>query len=787
MLGLPEIALEALLLHHRLHPSALRDEMLLALQRQPPRNPPVRAALLLFAPNLPQPSPAPPPSFTPSPAPAPLITPPPAPTLPPAPSLATVSTEDAEKALESALTLLPFAYREEGTVFVLTAANFGHDPAEAAAVLRRDISVKVSSNAVISLLNAASLLIDDEVGPQSALSLAHQRLQARAGLSARGRVRSQEAAASSSEAHSSPSSSRLCSGDLSLRYATPAPRPPPSTPASSCLPPPSNPPSLTTPAFVPASQPPPASTSSFLPALPPSLPPLSFSYPSPVPANPSYLQSYLLTPPPAQATSRSSHTPHSFVSTPHSTHTALSSDATVKDRHLAAISTLSPPPWYGPPPGALNPPDSSLPIPWRELVDSEQNAVSGVLPSEPPTAASLQGRVESYTSQRGLLISDTGRIYLRYILQGEVAAATTALSVLLLAVRGSHKLPRQGQSLSSAEKRRGHLGLGAILALLDRCLLVVEDSSVSRRIWASRAWEDKSLSARDLLNKLMDEAVACGKTDREVLDRWSATVCDTFMEYHRPQCLSSLYDNFARPIDNFDSPASLLTALSQFSMGSVSLSSLLDGSGLQQPPPRGRGSRLSADTAAVLPPPPAEVPSAAQFANELMLSFSRMNTGSAASSTEAEIFAMQSTGRLISGFADLPKLRESGRLPLTTSSTPIPTFDPGAPDGRFGLNCPFCGIGAPACKTAPEKAYKNIRAFETEHGCRPFGKDTPRPLRPTERIAHFSPRCAELWFAIRRHVAANPSDKWMEQPIPDATFYSSIPEKFRMDRPPPRR
>ena len=461
------------------------------------------------------------------------------------------------------------------------------------------------------------------------------------------------------------------------------------------------------------------------------------------------------------------------------------------------VSNLPLPAWYSPVSGHTS--EASIPILWSELVAQELGAATGVYLPPAPYSDSLASRIGSYNSQRGLFVSDLGRLLLRHALLGSSTPEGVVLNLAVTAARKSHRLSKNGPSLSAAERAGGHKGIELLLYTFDR-LLFSEDANAARRLWASPAWADTNLSAIGLLNKLSEDANTCSKSDAEVLARWSGAVSDVFYENNKPVTLSMLYNEFANNIDAYPSSMELLLRLRVHAYGDTPLSEMIGGAAPSQP--RRHQPRHHHEAAAAAATQPFSLDDEASRAffeqaadraiaervNRLDLSASSApatshrpssSLVSGAAPNTANTFATQSGNKpVIAGFADISKIREAGRFPLIAADSNIPLFDPEADDGRFTLNCPFCGVGAPGCKTTPTRCYSGPKEYEAAHGCKPFDRNARR-IEPTERIAHFSPRCIELWFALRRHVEANKGDEWMLTPIPYQAFYSSIPSRRR--------
>lgn len=304
-----------------------------------------------------------------------------------------------------------------------------------------------------------------------------------------------------------------------------------------------------------------------------------------------------------------------------------------------------------------------------------------------------------------------------------------------------------------------------------------------RRLWESRAWSDGSMSVTKLLERLLEDGVRCEKTDREVLDRWSACVADVFKEHRLSPALATLYSDFVNKIESFTSPSDLLRVLKPHPYADTTLTDLI---GATSSSGR-RGRHTDVGGAGAEEPDWASQMSTQMHGlsshfDKLHATPASLTPSAAQGEVSASVYALQlKGGRLVLGHADFSKL--SALDAFAKRSSPPPMFDADAEDGRFTLNCPFCEVGASATREDPVKCYRSIKAYESEHGCSPFLKESARRIEPTERTAHFSTRCGELWWMIRRHIEADPSASEMARPLSDATFYSThLPGRLQQQR-----
>ena len=279
---------------------------------------------------------------------------------------------------------------------------------------------------------------------------------------------------------------------------------------------------------------------------------------------------------------------------------------------------------------------------------------------------------------------------------------------------------------------------------------------------------------------------------------------DTFEQHDNPLLLAGLVNEFANRIHEYVRIADLHNGLLRHTYSKTSLSNIL----LHSAP--GRARQRSAGALNTPPPPAAVAPPlspadtariADQLANRLRLATRPQLPSQPALPPpaprpavsfnvpppppgEADAGAAGSSGGVVAGFANLSEIGSSGLPPKIEVGTHLPSFDENSPDGRFRLNCPFCGVDGIYKRAVPTKAYSNIKEYENIHHCRPYPtKDVPRALQPSERIAHFSGRCSELWFALRRHARAHPEDAdRLTTPLSDADFYSSLPPRLQTQR-----
>lgn len=462
------------------------------------------------------------------------------------------------------------------------------------------------------------------------------------------------------------------------------------------------------------------------------------------------------------------------------------------------LRELETPSWYKGLAISAPPTEASSPLPWAELVEGEISLLSTGFSAPLPDAAALAQRLNSYNSQRGLFVTDIGRTFLRYVPHGNHSfSATLSLMIAAMRTKGA-PFTRKANSMASAEKMHNHGGITKLLGLIDTALFT-EDAIDLRRQWEGRAWADPNHSSLDLLDNLAELSHQCHKEDSDVLNRWSAAVHDAHSKNQFSVGLAELVNRFAFKMSSFSTIEAFRAALTRNTYHAVPLRELLPPSTYANPRHRSAGAvdspssvdSLAQQLAASLRTLASSAPAAAPPAAAPSVSFAPLPPPHTPLPPTGETDAAAALGTLkgggvVQGFANIPAIQATGRLALLPAGSATPTWSSSSADGKFYLDCPFCGRGGTAQKDPPTEAYKSVKAYETQHKSPPFApRDKPRPPRPilpTERIAHFSGRCPELWFGLRRHVVANPDDHWMMQPLSDDDFYSSIPENLRPRR-----
>lgn len=774
-----EIVLD-LLTRQYVSPSALLTELTSLLQRLPAANGAIRRTLLAALPSAPT---------------LPFFSSPPVPEVPPRRSVETPfdvppSAEDVPRPPTDPLSQLPpltAAARRAATCFLSAASSNGHETEEAVQLLQNSLSpLPRDLDSWVGVAHAAAVLLDSHGTPAEAWRTASRRLEQWERATPHFRTLPREdiaAAATPAFDHSSPPNPlRRCledppTTDSSRAAAQPPQRqPPPSGPAFLSSGPSS--------AFSTPSHPPPAGPLG--PQMPPQPPPAAFSAPpqphfgARLPPTVSPQLSVFLASVPAQVPRTALEYANALAE--------VAAPAWYTTAAFAAVSSRAP---------------SAAPLSWSDLIRQEIGAVPWADPSPdpsswggaayplpsapfhlpPPTVSDLLSRLGSYNSQRGLFVTDLGRMFVRHPRPGSAAAVDALFRALVHTVRDFRQFSRSGQSISRAERMPDkNDGVASLLEYIDSRLFVA-DQNAARLRWESKAWTDEHLSALDLLQRIHDDASECGKDDEAVIDRWSGAIQAAFVDFGQPYQLAmlkhSLIDPAVRP---FSSLTELLHLLQTHSFGRVTPYSLTH----PNPPPTRR--HRGADTAATDSALADDLNRSMQLNRQQSGATQRSSSGRAPSTPspplsvpgsgapEAEVLAFQTSTRLVGGHADIPRIQQSGRLPsLVPSNVDIPLHDDGNKfDGKFRLNCPFCGVGS-SCRVKPEKAYKSVKEYTDKNGCPPFG-DTTRPLPPNERIAHLPSRCPELWGAIRRHVQANAGDAWMrDEPLSDADFYTRVP------------
>ena len=635
-LGLDGRTVEHLLTNHSYHPRQIHTEMLNKMRRSFPDDLSVRQLLDSYLPTMPSASPPL----------APPVTPHPGGRL----DLAALSPE-----LRTAI-----------DEFASAAHEYGYDFAEATQVALRGLRnnpTPPSSGGWLGLLNAAAVVVSGEISPTVAWNKAFERLSSRGrGTTSHRRTspRDEAAAAALAELQYSPPAIRRCLDDPPLGGSSVRSSTSSSSAAAPSAPVPPPPPLLPAPP-VPGLSPQPQG----VPTAPPwlSAPTTTFD------------QSF-----PFQAPNASSSS------------TVLQAMALNRQR----VSNLRQPAWYSPVSGHTS--EASIPIPWSELVAQELGAATGVYLPPAPDSDSLASRIGSYNSQRGLFVSDLGRLLLRHALLGSSTPEGVVLNLAVTAARKSHRLSKNGPSLSAAERAGGHKGIELLLYTFDR-LLFSEDANAARRLWASPAWADTNLSAIGLLNKLSEDANTCSKSDAEVLARWSGAVSDVFYENNKPVTLSMLYNEFANNIDAYPSSMELLLRLRVHAYGDTPLSEMIGGAAPSQPrrhQPRHHHEAAAAAATQLFSLDDATSRALEQAADRAIAERVRsldLSSSSASASTSrnrppasaskppasgmasntADTFATHAGGKpVIAGFADIPKIREAGRFPLIPADSDIP-------------------------------------------------------------------------------------------------------------------
>lgn len=780
LLELPdEVVLD--LIHRFVAPSALLAEMTALLQRRPAVHGQVRRALLAALTTVPRL-----PTFS-SPPPEDSRRRPLTPSSDVAANVEDTPLPTADLLLR--LPPLPGSARRAANCFLSAASSSGYEVEEAVGVLRESLTpLPHDFDPWTGVVSAATVLLDTQGSPAKAWRVASQRLGQLERASSHFRTSARDASSAPPDFHRSPRPLRRCLDDPTRTeaglVATPAPpqQPPPSSSAPAGF---STGPSS---AF--------STPSHFSPAGPlgPQMPPPAAFTAPPVPP------SFSVRPSPQLS---------SFLS---SVHTQVPRTAM---EFANALSLVPAPAWYTA--AALSTVSSrshtASPLAWDSLLQQELGAITWVMdprldPSSawggaafvlptgpfhvpPPTADSLRSRLTSasYNSQRGLFVTDLGRLLLRHISPGSPAAVAAVFTTLLQAVRESGYFTRSGQSISRAERLPDrHEGVSTLLELIDSHLFVAE-RGVARRRWESKAWADEQLSAVELLSQLREDAYECGKDDEAVLDRWAGAVHAAFVDNQRPIPLAMLKNSFLDPAQRpYSSVTELLHQLKQHSYGDWSLHQLVAGSGPSSAPPPRRhravevaaaepASELAGGLARVqLSTQAAAAPHASRRPAPLPLP--------AADAPDAEVLAFMTSGRLVGGHADIPRIQKSGRLPVfCPPDSTLPLHDAAnKSDGKFRLNCPFCGTGS-SCRVQPVRCYANVSEYNAQNGSQPFGAGVSRPLPSNERIAHLPSRCPELWHAIRQHVQSHPEDKWMrDEPLSDADFYARVPAHCNFQR-----
>lgn len=464
------------------------------------------------------------------------------------------------------------------------------------------------------------------------------------------------------------------------------------------------------------------------------------------------------------------------------------------------VARLPLPPWYGPPHGRPSGSAKSLlPRAWSELCDDCLNAAplsSSTGAACPVNVDRLISRLnsESFLDNRGLFVTDLGRAFVWHALQGLTDPSNEVLSLALEAVRKSLN-PRfrkdTGATFSKAERDGGVRGLSDFVELVDRTLL--DAYADTRRMWDSpqSAWSDASLSAVDVLAKLRDLGNQCDKSDTDVINKWISTLDDACAAFNYFPLM--LLKNAFHDSNRFSKASELLAALQSDGFGRMRLSDMAAGAPQQpqapssQPFHQRRPRQYAPDTAvAALTAPTPDQPQVVDVIAAAIRQLQMQQHPAVASVAGAE--AVPAAPRsdfprrkdpIVLGFADFQRWK--GLIEVLPADRDVPMYNPSAQDGKFTTDCPFCGVGAPLCKTPPVKSYRNASEYEREHNCKPFQPGSSRRLGHNERLAHFSPRCAELWFAMRRHVESmSPAEQArLLKPLEDAAFFALLPPQLQ--------
>ncbi|KAL3901007.1 MAG: hypothetical protein SGPRY_012354, partial [Prymnesium sp.] len=335
-------------------------------------------------------------------------------------------------------------------------------------------------------------------------------------------------------------------------------------------------------------------------------------------------------------------------------------------------------------------------------------------------------------------------------------------------------------ALLSAEFAGGHEGLLKAIHVIDTSFLPL-NSFVQGVSWDALSWTNESESAAGVLNRLMEAAIIYDKSEDAVRSKWAAIVHTAFDSGKGDkETLRHIIDNFVNHLPEYPENSGLLVALLRNTRGSAPL-------GAPVPPPAPPAfPRRRADVAG------AEAPfmiTQAQF-EALMTSRGGAGGGAAApappvspsppGADAAPLAVATPPGRvpLVPGFSRLGEILATGKIWPKDFQAPL--CDTASVDGKFGTNCPFCGVGAAGVAVAPTQVYSSFHAYYKEtYGCSPYCKPADgRPLQSSERIAHFSPRCDHHWRRIHEHVRSHPEDRWMLEPVPTAKFIGSLPESF---------
>lgn len=668
-----------------------------------------------------------PPSAPPPPPPAPL--PPASPAAPPAPPPAPMSPS-------GFLGLFPQPLREAAKEFLSMARAFEHSLPEACNDLLASLARGFhSTERAISFTYEAAELIANELSPSVALAVVRDRLN----RPLRG-VQTTEA-----------SRRFLAASSLfDMADAIPDPAPPPPTAVQAEI---------------------------AIAGPPPSAPPLPSPAPLPLGAASSQAPAPAPPPPPAAV--------------------PAAAPGVTEAQHLRErVANLPPPSWYGLPSGRTRCPDSFHPRPWSDVLAATLNAAplaSAAPASCPITVDRLASRLDddsSYDVRRGLFITDLGRAFAWHALRSASDPSDEVLSVALEAV---HKCRSQllqntrDATFTKAERIGGDKGLTGFVELVDQTVLsaCVTDT---RRLWDApqSVWSSDNLSAADVLTKLRNLGDRCDKDDLEVIYKWSCTLEDTCSS-RRYVPLMILKNSFS-DLKQFASVSDLLAALRRDDFGRMPLAEMANHQPPSAPPVQAsqtsfqqrRPRHYSSEAAAT------SSTSAPELVDALAAAINQLNVHtSARPASEGADVAFTSGAefppkkkRIVMGFANFQNWK--GRIEFLPADSDVPMFDDAAPDGKFTTNCPFCGVGSKT-HNPPVRAYRNISEYEREHKCKPFLPGSKRRLGRDERIAHFSPRCSELWFSMHRHVAPLPEaeqDRLLE-PLSDDAFYALIPQRCR--------
>jgi len=301
-----------------------------------------------------------------------------------------------------------------------------------------------------------------------------------------------------------------------------------------------------------------------------------------------------------------------------------------------------------------------------------------------------------------------------------------------------------------------------------------------------RPWIQKTLSFRCAIG------AQCDKSDNDIIHKWVSTLEDTRAAFgYFPLVL--LLENY-RKVERFSKASDLLYELQENGFACMKLSDMAGPPQQSLVPPsqsfhhRRPSRQYAPDTAvAAVAAPQPDAPQLMDALTTAIRQLQMQQPPAVSSTAGAEVATAapppsdypRRKDPVVLGFADFQRWK--GVIDVLPADRDVPMYNPSAQDGRFTTDCPFCGVGAPLCKTPPVKAYRNASEYEREHKCKPFQPGSPRRLGHDERLAHFSPRCAELWFAMRRHVEGMPPEEQARllKPLEDATFFALLPPQLR--------